>query len=269
MRKRVFTLLTSSFLAFKSFDAYSHDSEMIAATEMFSSELKRQMAEAAFLKMYNEIDFGDAKKPAYEVFRRGLIGVLNMKQAGLEMNDKNILSLADFSLPSSEKRLWIIDLDDQKLLFHELVAHGRTTGALMAEKFSNRPHSNSSSLGFYLTGEEYVGKYGRSLRLDGMETGYNDNARDRAVVLHGADYVSESFVKRVGRLGRSQGCPAVPFKNKDAIVDAIKDQTVLYLHANKADYLKNSVYQNVVEAIDFFAGNGFSLKGEPVSSVGV
>src|SRR5690606_932140 len=102
------------------------------------------------------------------------------------------------------------DLKSKKVLFNTLVAHGRNTGQATADKFSNLPNSNMSSLGFYLTDETYFGKHGLSLKLDGMDNGHNDKARERAIVMHGADYVSDSFVKQHGRLGRSLGCPALP-----------------------------------------------------------
>lgn len=258
MRKRVLTLLTSSLLTFKSFDAFTRDVELINDTEMFNAELKRQMAEEAYLKVFNGIDYAGFEKPDYKTFRKGLIGLLNLKKAEQE-NIKNIITLIDFNLPSTQKRMWVIDLDQMKVLFHELVAHGRNSGENYATEFSNKVNSNTSSLGFYLTGEEYIGKYGASLRLDGMEAGYNDQARERAVVLHGADYVSQAVVDAQGRLGRSYGCPAVPFENKDAIVDSIAERSVLFINGPDESYEKQSLFLNQLEAADYFASKGFSL----------
>src|SRR5699024_9246237 len=116
---------------------------------------------------------------------------------------KDILTLIDFSMSSNTKRLWVIDLATNTVLFQSLVAHGRNTGEEFASDFSNRNSSYQSSLGFYATGEIYQGKHGASLRLDGLERGVNDNARQRAVVIHGADYVSDSFIQKHKRLGRS------------------------------------------------------------------
>src|SRR5690606_4161345 len=110
----------------------------------------------------------------------------------------------------NKKRMWVIDMTTNTVLMHSLVAHGRNTGDVFAKNFSNASESYKSSLGFYLTGETYTGKHGMSLKLDGLEKGVNDNARNRAVVIHGADYVSDSFIKNNSRLGRSLGCPAVP-----------------------------------------------------------
>lgn len=258
MRKRVLTLLTSSLLSFKSFDAFSMDFDLIHDTEVLSGELKMRMAEEAFLKIYNNLDLAGAEKPDYKIFRKALIGYLNI-QKGEKAPLKNILTLVDFNLPSTLKRMWVIDLDQSKVLFHELVAHGRNSGDNYATEFSNLENSLSSSLGFYLTGEIYEGKYGRSLRLDGQEQGYNDQARNRAVVLHGADYVSQAFIEAQGRLGRSYGCPAVPFENKDAIVDTIAGRSVLFINGPHQSYEQESLYLNQLSAADYFAENGFVL----------
>jgi hypothetical protein len=259
MRKRVLTLLTSSFLSFKSFDAFSRDMEVLHDTELFSNELKRQMAEEAFLALYNQIDFNGFARPDYKVFRKGLIGFLNIQKKLPSLNKESILTLIDFQLPSTEKRMWVIDLNKAKVLFNELVAHGKNSGNLYAESFSNEMNSLSSSLGFYLTGEVYVGKYGRSLRLDGLEEGYNERARARAVVLHGADYVSQAFVDAQGRLGRSYGCPAVAYENKDAIVDAIADRTVLFINGADARYAEQSELLRSASAFEYFAARSFSF----------
>ena len=150
---------------------------------------------------------------------------------------KPVLSVIDFSLPSTEKRLWIIDLAEQKILLHTVVAHGRNSGILMAEKFSNRPESNQSSLGFYKTAETYRGKHGYSLRLDGLEKGINDQARNRAIVIHGADYAREEVARMSGRLGRSLGCPAVPTELSDEVIDLIKEGSLLFIYAQDQTYL--------------------------------
>lgn len=138
--------------------------------------------------------------------------------------------MVDFSLSSKENRLWVIDLNKNTILFQSLVAHGRNSGNEFADEFSNKPESHQSSLGLYLTGETYIGKHGYSLRLDGQEKGINSNARDRAIVIHGADYVSENFIKQHGRLGRSFGCPSLPNEVSKEIIDAIKDKSCLFVY---------------------------------------
>lgn len=155
---------------------------------------------------------------------------------------KPILTVIDFTLPSTEKRMWIIDLDSEKILLNTVVSHGRNSGNLMAEKFSNRPESYQSSLGFYLTAETYHGKHGYSLRLDGLEKGFNDQARNRAIVIHGADYAREEIAKMSGRLGRSLGCPAVPSELSDEVIDLIKDGSLLFIYGNDQNYLAQSEY---------------------------
>ena len=138
--------------------------------------------------------------------------------------------MIDFSLSSNMKRLWVIDLEKNIVLFQTLVAHGRNTGEEFAKEFSNQAQSFKSSIGFYATGEIYDGKHGKSLKLDGLEKGLNDKARERAVVIHGADYVSETFIKQNKRLGRSQGCPAIPVEMNAKIINVIKDKSCLFIY---------------------------------------
>lgn len=154
------------------------------------------------------------------------------------------LTIVDFSLPSTEKRLWIIDVERGIILQNSVVSHGRNSGNLMAEKFSNIDSSFMSSLGFYITGETYVGKHGYSLRLDGVEKGFNDKARDRAIVIHGADYANEDFISNTGRLGRSLGCPALPVNTSKEIIDIIKDKTCLFIFGKDDDYISKSALIN-------------------------
>jgi hypothetical protein len=156
--------------------------------------------------------------------------------------NKPLLTVIDFTLPSTQRRLWIIDMQAQKILLHTVVAHGRNSGLLLAEQFSNRPESYQSSLGFFQTGEAYQGKHGYSLRLDGLEAGINDQARARAIVIHGAEYAKEDFLKSAGRLGRSLGCPAVPTELATSIIKLIKDGTLLFVHGNDPNYLKTSSF---------------------------
>lgn len=170
--------------------------------------------------------------------------VLDLAMKGYEKLEHDlklpILTIIDFSLPSTEKRLWIIDVEHQEILLHTVVSHGRNSGMLMAEKFSNRPESYQSSLGFYQTAETYQGKHGYSLRLDGLEKGFNDQARNRAIVIHGADYAREVVAKMSGRLGRSLGCPAVPSEISKEVIDLIKGGSLLFIYGNDPDYLNHS-----------------------------
>ncbi|RZK62809.1 MAG: murein L,D-transpeptidase catalytic domain family protein [Hymenobacter sp.] len=172
----------------------------------------------------------------FEVFQKALTGYLNLQQAGRLANSQARLTVIDFDLPSTEKRLWVLDLAEHKVLFHTLVAHGHNSGENEANNFSNTDQSNMSSLGFYVTGHEYEGKHGHSLRLQGLDEGFNTNALTRSVVMHGADYVSEAFIKQNGRLGRSLGCPALPMDQYSQIIDAVKGGSCLFLNKSNAGY---------------------------------
>lgn len=177
---------------------------------------------------YNELSVNSDKTPSFESFSIALEGFYKLKEKGLVTKD--ILTLIDFSKSSNTKRLWVINLTTNEVLFNTLVAHGRNTGEEFANYFSNKAESYQSSLGFYATAEVYTGKHGLSLRLDGLQKGLNDKARERAVVVHGADYVSESFIKNHKRLGRSQGCPALPVEMNEKIINVIKGKSCLFIY---------------------------------------
>jgi len=168
------------------------------------------------------------------VFKQAYVGYLNLREQG--KTHSSIISIADLSIRSNQPRLWIIDLAQDSVLLNTFVAHGRGSGLVEAKTFSNRPNSNQSSLGFYLTGETYQGKHGRSLRLDGLDKDFNTNARSRGIVLHGAWYVGPNILKGQDRMGVSQGCPAVAEVLKDKIINLIKDQSVLYIHGQSTTY---------------------------------
>jgi hypothetical protein len=152
------------------------------------------------------------------------------------------LTVIDYSRPSTAKRLWVFDLRSRELLYEELVAHGQGSGANMATQFSNEPETHRTSLGLFVTADTYVGKNGYSLRLDGLDRGVNDNARERAIVMHGAPYVSEAFVKANGRLGRSWGCPAVSELVARKMIDTVKGGGLVFSYYPDAEWLKNSKY---------------------------
>lgn len=184
--------------------------------------------EAKVTSVYNALHSNNLALPQLEGFSQALKGFYELKEKGLVKKD--ILTLIDFSLSSNVKRLWVIDLSTNTVLLNSLVAHGRNTGEEFATSFSNTDSSFKSSLGFYTTGEIYNGKHGKSLKLDGLEKGINDRARNRGVVMHAADYVSEDFIRNHNRLGRSQGCPAVPVELNDAIIDLIKNKSCLFIY---------------------------------------
>lgn len=152
------------------------------------------------------------------------------------------LTVIDYSKPSSERRLWVFDLKAKELVYEELVAHGQGSGANMATQFSNEDESHQTSLGLFVTRDTYVGKNGYSLRLDGLDRGVNDRARDRAIVMHGAPYVSEQFVKANGRLGRSWGCPAIGAGVAKQMIDRVKGGGLVFAYYPDARLLKTSKY---------------------------
>lgn len=180
-------------------------------------------------------------RPSIKVFRYGLKGYDQISKEG-KIKNLRYISLIDFSLSSTQKRLWVIDLDSMKIIQNSLVAHGKNTGEEYAVKFSNTPKSNMSSLGFYITGASYNGKHGLSLYLEGVEQGINDNARTRAIVIHPADYVTKDFILRYGRLGRSFGCPALPPAKSDAIINTIKGGSCLFIYFPDDNYKNHSKY---------------------------
>lgn len=152
------------------------------------------------------------------------------------------LTVIDYSRPSTEKRLWVFDLRSHTLLYEELVAHGQGSGQNLATRFSNEPETHRSSIGLFATDEPYMGKNGYSLRLDGLDTGFNDRARERAIVMHGAPYVSADFVKAQGRLGRSWGCPALSDRVAREVIDHVKGHGLIFAYYPDPDWLHGSKY---------------------------
>jgi hypothetical protein len=152
----------------------------------------------------------------------------------------NLLTIVDYSQPSNKKRLYVVDLENYQLLFNTYVAHGMKTGKVKAQYFSNKPASNKSSLGFYVTGPEYQGSNGRSLRLVGVEKGINDYAMKRGIVVHGADYVNEYLIATQGYIGRSWGCPAVAPEVSDALIDVLKEGSCMFIYHPTPSYREKS-----------------------------
>ena len=154
-----------------------------------------------------------------------------------EVDQDAKLAVIDYSRPSTDKRLWVFDVARNQLLFRELVAHGQGSGDNYATRFSNQDNSHQTSLGLFLTAETYIGNNGYSLKLDGVDRGFNDNARARAIVMHGAWYVSPEMVASKGRLGRSHGCPALNQGIARRVIDTMKGRQLLFSYANDAAWL--------------------------------
>ncbi|MEY8591328.1 murein L,D-transpeptidase catalytic domain family protein [Butyricimonas hominis] len=173
----------------------------------------------------------------YALFERAIAGYNQTDSLA-----KDILTLIDFSKPSTEKRLYVVNLRLKKLLYVSYVSHGRNSGEKYATSFSNKEGSYKSSLGFYRTENTYYGKNGYSLILDGLEKGINDNAKERAIVMHGAAYADPSTIRSCGRLGRSLGCPALPLTVCKKIIDTIKGGTLLYIHGDDKTYAERTAF---------------------------
>jgi hypothetical protein len=178
-----------------------------------------------------------------EAIQIAVTGYQKLRNLGKLANVK-YLTIADFSKPSNEERLFIIDMQLMQVVVKSLVAHGRNSGTKMANQFSNKLSSFQSSLGFYITGGIYKGKHGASLVLNGVEKGINDQAKERAIVIHGADYVSNKFIEQQGYIGRSLGCPAVPNNQVNTIINTIKGASCLFIYAPNAAYSKKSSLDN-------------------------
>jgi hypothetical protein len=235
-------MVTTSFyisprLAVKNENVKTTKTERVADTK---SEINTATTASASETLYKSIAFDPEHELNYEVFSKALTGFENLKKAGLLTQDSHLLTICDFSMSSNMKRLWIIDLDDKKVLFNSLVAHGKNTGEEFATNFSNRESSLQSSLGFYITDATYQGDNGYSLRLLGMDKGFNDAAYRRAIVLHGANYVSDDFAAMHKRIGRSWGCPAVPKDLTLPIINTIKGRNCLFIYYPDQNYLSSS-----------------------------
>ena len=155
-----------------------------------------------------------------------------------EVDDEAKLAVIDYSRPSTEKRLWVFDLAHDALLFNEHVAHGSGTGDNIAKRFSNEDGSHATSLGLFRTAETYQGGNGYSLRMDGLDPGFNDHARSRAIVMHGAWYANPELIRTQGRLGRSQGCPALREQVAKVVIDTLKQRQLLFSYADDAAFLQ-------------------------------
>jgi hypothetical protein len=176
-----------------------------------------------------------------EVFRLAL-GAASCAVRSGDIDELATLTVIDYSRPSTEKRLWVFDLQSRRLLFEELVAHGQGSGENMARLFSNQPESHQSSLGLFRTEDTYVGKNGYSLRLRGLDDRYNDQAYSRAIVMHGAPYVSDEFARSQGRLGRSWGCPALREGIAREVIDTVKGRGLLFSYYPDPAWLAASKY---------------------------
>ncbi len=214
----------------------------VYAVEFTSNEQKSIVLAKtnAYIKsVYNRLSFQGMNKLSYAAFSKGFYGYLNLKDAG-KIQGNALLTICDFTLSSNSKRLWVIDIARKKVLTNTLVAHGSGSGEEYATHFSNIAESHTSSLGFYQTAETYMGNNGYSLKLNGLDGMFNSNAYERAIVIHGADYVSTDFAKANNRLGRSHGCPALPRALAEPIINKIANGSCLFIYHTANNYLQKS-----------------------------
>jgi hypothetical protein len=211
-------------------------------------ELKDEHRFNNYVTLFHERLGTKYEKPEFEVFHKAITGFFTLKSK--QKIENNLLTIIDFTLSSNVERLWIVDINKMEIIHKSLVSHGRNSGELYAEQFSNIVSSYQSSLGFFITGDIYYGKHGMSLYLDGIESGINDKARERAIVMHSADYVSSEFIKIHGRLGRSHGCPAIPMENHKQIITSLSGGSCLFIYHNDRDYLESSTLLAQNKAMD-------------------
>ncbi|WP_437918952.1 murein L,D-transpeptidase catalytic domain family protein [Sphingobacterium sp. LRF_L2] len=237
MRSLFFVLLTGLLVSYIPTTLKKHFPDH--PSKPISKKEREPISEANLL--YDKMNLGEVLK--FEAFEQALQGYHT-----LHPKKTNILTVIDFTLPSTEKRMVVIDMEKEKVLFRTIVSHGRNSGEKYAKSFSNKHGSYQSSLGFFLTENTYQGGNGYSLVLNGLEKGINDQAKARAVVIHGADYCSESTIKSTGRLGRSYGCPALPRELTKPIINAIKNGSLLYIYADNPQYLAKTTVLNTISS---------------------
>lgn len=211
-----------------------------AAAAAKATELKMVINQAVILYNFMSLESSGLDEQAFEYAWRGYH---NLLKKGL-IRKKSVLTICDFTQPSSSRRLYVIDVRKKKLLYQTYVAHGQNSGEEYATSFSNEPESFKSSLGFYLTNRTYTGRNGLSLRINGVDTGYNDMAFKRNIVLHGSSYANPQYVNDFGIIGTSQGCPAMPTGISPRIIRAVKGGSCLFIYHPTQKYLEESVVIN-------------------------
>ncbi|MGL4641965.1 MAG: murein L,D-transpeptidase catalytic domain family protein [Cetobacterium sp.] len=193
---------------------------------------------ASTSSLYRSLELKD--KMTYDVFKNAVKGASKIKG-----NKSQYLTVIDFTKPSTEPRFFVMDLKKKKLLYYTYVSHGKNSGKVLATKFSNAPNSFQSSLGFFVTDSKpYFGNFGYSLRLKGLENRFNSNAYDRAIVIHGADYASKTYIDQMGFLGRTLGCPAIPTELSKEVIDLLSDNSIVFIAGNDTKYQKESRFIN-------------------------
>jgi hypothetical protein len=204
------------------------------------AEMKRVIRTAT--SIYNEMDLQNSGL-SEKAFEYGWMGYYKLQKRGL-LRKTNILTICDFSQSSSVERMYVIDVRSKKLLYRTFVAHGINSGEEYANSFSNSDESCKSSLGFYVTSNTYTGSNGLSLRIQGVDRGFNDHAARRNIVIHGATYVSLRILHKYGVMGTTFGCPAIPAEMTDQIIPAVKNGSCFFIYFPSQKYLTQSSVLN-------------------------
>jgi hypothetical protein len=216
----------------------SHTINTVPNHTIAVKENKYELINKEAISLYEEMDlkkFGLGKK-AFEYAWRGYQYLLNKGK----LDNPEVISICDFSQSSRKRRLYIIDVEEKKILLNTFVAHGRNSGGEYARSFSNNPESHKSSLGFYVTRSTYYGEHGLALKIDGLERGFNDRANARNIVIHGSEYVGSGYLRENKFNGRSFGCPAVPAQVTDDVINIIKNGSCLFIYHPSKNYLTRS-----------------------------
>lgn len=219
---------------------HTANTKAFAARAAKKAEMKMILATAT--SIYDEMDLEDSGL-SLKAFESAWTGYYKLRKKGL-LHKSSILSICDFSQSSSNQRLYVIDVHNRRLLYRTYVAHGINSGEEFASSFSNKNESCKSSLGFYITKRTYTGVNGMSLRIEGVDKGFNDNAEKRAIVIHGATYVSQRILHKYGVMGTTFGCPAIPAEMTSQIIPVVKNGSCFFIYYPSKKYLANSPVLN-------------------------
>jgi len=216
--------------------------EMKAMAARAAKKAEMKMILATATSIYDEMDLEDSGL-SRQAFQSAWTGYYKLRKKGL-LRKSSVLSICDFSQSSSNQRLYVIDVRNRKVLYRTYVAHGINSGEEFANVFSNKMESCKSSLGFYITQKTYTGINGMSLRIEGVDKGFNDNAARRAIVIHGATYVSQRILRKYGVMGTTFGCPAIPSEMTTQIIPVVKNGSCFYIYYPSKKYMAHSQVLN-------------------------
>jgi hypothetical protein len=236
----VVSTVTAATAAATTTATVGNSARMVMSAASKSLELRRVLNESALIYSHMELEKEGLSEKAFEYAWRGYHNLV--KQGSIR--NTSVLSICDFSQSSCARRMYVLDLQHQKLLYQTYVAHGQNSGNEYAESFSNEQDSYKSSLGFYVTQKTYYGRNGLSLHLNGVDKGYNDKALKRNIVLHGSTYVGDRYLQNFGALGTSLGCPAIPAAISGRIIRKVRDGSCFFIYHPTSEYLDHSTVIN-------------------------